>query len=573
MSNTYIVPLNLSKLGFRYFRIIFESKYFSKKFINYIVSHPNTGYVFEGTGWSGKKRILGVGIWATSNSEMSDIATNIRSVIPDSYKVVYQSELTRLEYFQITEEGRKRMVLLDELENKVDLSAVELDYLKLLSIDASLLEEDNASLLKIPLQTLRSMDARLKSQDIFYGCFPNIELPVGYTKFFIDTTAIKKELMNEFFSKLRIDENCIYIARGNGKYNVEIEYVITNEKVFMEKYSQYLKHSRRTVFDKNIYVNLFPHSKSLNTKMVQERFVELAKQSDTHFDLTDSELWYINHEGTKSYLDIYNNEQYKQAMKSGEVGLFEDLQEKTQTEGRFNLIDLGSGDGVKGRLVAESLGESNIKSYFPVDIQELELAQALYTHENATYSIHPTLVEFENLQTRFPIVSDDPKLTNLYLMFGGTYGNFDRREINSYLKDMLVNDKDRIIITMPIMDFKTKQEIEDSYMNKDVEGMSFGALEQIGFTRDDFVRNSKQPELRLQLEWVNGSLVSQFILARNKQIHGVYLDAGTMFSVTTSWKPNLASFREALEADFEVEHMLSNRSTAIAICKRASATL
>ncbi len=573
MSNQYIVPLNLSKLGFRYFRIIFESKYFSKKFINYIVSHPNTGYVFEGTGWSGKKRILGVGIWATSNSEMSDIAANIRSVIPDSYKVVYQSELTRLEYFQNTDEERKRMVLLDELENKVELSAVELDYLKLLSIDASLTEEDNASLLKISVQELRSMDAKLKAQDIFYGCFPNAELPVGYTKLFIDTTALSKELMNDFFAKLRSDKNCVYIARGNGKYNVEIEYVIEDEQQFVADYEQYLKHSRRTVFDKNIYVNLFPHSKSLNTKMVQERFVELAKHSDTHFDLTDSELWYINHEGTKSYLDIYKNEQYKHTMKSGETGLFAELVEKVRSEGKYNLIDLGSGDGVKGKTMAEQIGEGRIKAYIPVDIQELELAQALYTHEDAAYAVHPSLVEFENLKTRFPIVSDDPKLTSLYLMFGGTYGNFERSEINGYLKDLLINDKDRLIVTMPIMDFKTKQEVEDSYANEDVETMSFGVLEQVGFTRDDFIRNAKRPELRLQLEWVDGSLVSQFVLARNKQIHGVYLEAGTTFSVTTSWKPNLASFREALEADFEVENMLSNRSTAMAICKRKSGTL
>jgi len=239
MTNQYIVPLNLSKLGFRYFRIIFESKYFSNKFINYIVSHPNTGYVFEGHGWSGKKRILGIGIWATSNSEMSDIATNIRSVIPDSYKVVYQSELTRLEFFYNAEQGRKRMILLDELDNKVSLSALELDYLKLLSTDASLTEDENAALLKISTDELSQLDSKLKEQDIFYGCFPNLELPSSYTKFFIDTTALHKEDLNTFFGMLRDDEDCVYIAKGNGKYNVEIEYVLRDEARFEEKYSLY----------------------------------------------------------------------------------------------------------------------------------------------------------------------------------------------------------------------------------------------------------------------------------------------------------------------------------------------
>lgn len=572
MRNRFIVPLNLSKLGFRYFRIIFESKYFSKKFIDFIVSHPNTGFVFEGAGWSGKKRILGIGIWATSNSEMSDIATNIRSVIPDSYKVVYQSELTRLEYFCNTEESRKRMVLLDELENKVQLSAVELDYLKLLSTDASLSNEENASLLKISVEDLESLDAKLRKDSIFYGRFPNSELPSGYTKFFIDTTAISKEMIDSFLNELRNDSRCVYIARGNGKYNIEIEYIIEDESKFNDKYVKYLKHSKCTQFDRNIYTNLFPQSKSLNTKMVQERFVELAKYSDKHFDLTDSELWYINHEGTQSYLDIYSNEKYNKSMKTGELSLFDELVQIIPQSNHFNLIDLGSGDGVKGRILAECIGEERIKAYFPVDIQELELSQAVYAHEGAKYTIHPTLVEFKNLKTRFPIAGDSDSV-NIYVLLGGTYGNFERNEINRYINDILITDKDYLIVTMPITDFSTREDIENAYYSKEMQNISFGVLRQIGFVEDDFVRNDKFPNLRLHLKWVDDNLVHQYVLAESKIVKDVHLEKGVIFDVTTSWKPNLSLFKESLTEDFDIVNIFSNKSNAVAICKRKSDTL
>jgi hypothetical protein len=197
--NAYIVPLNLSKLGFRYFRIILESKQFSQKFIDYLVSHPNTEYVFEGSGWSGKKRVLGIGIWATSNSEMADMATNIRSVIPDSYKVVYQSELTRLEYFTEVAGTRRPLTIIDELEQKMSLSALELDYLKLISVDGGLTALQRAALLNVSPADGEAIDKKLQMDKVFYGIFPDGALPPGYTKVFVDTTSLQHEALGIFF--------------------------------------------------------------------------------------------------------------------------------------------------------------------------------------------------------------------------------------------------------------------------------------------------------------------------------------------------------------------------------------
>ena len=219
----FVAPINLSKLGFRYFRIVLESKAFSRKFILYVVNHPNTGFIFQGSGWSGTKKVLGIGIWATNNAEMIDISKHIRARMPKAYNVVYQSELTRLEFFSGKGIERKRMVLIDELENKIALSPLELDYLKLVSTDGSLRDEVFGDMLNIPSLEVKKIDQKLKDEGVYYGLLENNQLPSGYTKFFVDTSSLPVTEIEKYATSLAEDENCVYLARGNGKYNLEFE--------------------------------------------------------------------------------------------------------------------------------------------------------------------------------------------------------------------------------------------------------------------------------------------------------------------------------------------------------------
>lgn len=564
----YIVPLNLSKLGFRYFRIVLEAKLFSKKFINYLINHPNTGFVFVGSGWSGKKQVLGVGIWATNNAEMSDIATNIRSVIPASYKVVYQSELTRLEYFNEVDGCRRSMLLIDELDQKRSIDAIEHDYLKLISIDGSLSMSERATFLGISLDETKNLNDKLLAEKVFYGVFLNDTLADNYVKFFVDTTALSYMKVEAYCETLRNDPNCVYLARGNGRYNLEFEYIMRDEKRFVENYKPLLSSSKKVSFHTNVYTNLFPQSKFLNTKMIQKRFAELAAYSRNHFDFNDSELWYVNHDGTQNYLNIYEDTTYYQTMTSGEMSLFNEVSEHLiRGVKKYNVIDLGSGNGKKGRELTKSLGEENVKAYFPVDIQELELSQAVVAHNGAAYTIFPTVIGFANLDARFPLTSAGAE-TNLYALLGATYGNFDSCELNKSLKPLLASPSDRLLISVSIRDFVTKESIIDSYTNMQVENMAFGVLRQIGFTKNEFVPNNKHPELKLHLKWEGDRLRTMFVLGKDKHLLGLTIEAGTTFTITSSWKPMLVEFRDALSRDFHVERMISNRSFAIAVCKR-----
>ena len=566
MQTQYITPLNLSKLGFRYFRIILESKLFSKKFISYLVNHPNTGYVFEGKGWSGKKRVLGIGIWATSNAEITDLATHIRSVIPDSYKVVYQSELTRLEYYATVDGERRPMVLIDELAQRSELSAIEKDFLKLISVDGSLTSREIATILGLSDLDVEDLSRRLQSQGVYYGVLESNPLPDKYTKFFIDTATLKSEQVEEYYVRLSRDPQCVYLARGNGKYNLEFEYIVNEREVFESKYRDLLTYSKQVTFEENVFTNLFPQSKSINSKIIQDTFIELAKTNDTYFDFRDSQLWYVNHEGANAYLDIYSDATYKESMKLGEVGLFSQVAQHLAEDKHVTVIDLGSGDGKKALELIHELNVDRVKAYFPVDIQELELAQALRTHKDALYTLHPTVLGFDKLATRFPLAGSNTE-TSLYVLLGGTYGNFPSIKINHYLEKILKPD-DLLVIAMPISDYTSKETIEASYLNTYVEQVGFGVLKQIGFKREEFKSNETDARFILQPKWKDGAFVQSFTLKQNKHILGVSLEAGTEFDVMSSWKPSLQDFKAALEQTFLVETMFKNKSFAIAVCRK-----
>jgi uncharacterized SAM-dependent methyltransferase len=240
-------------------------------------------------------------------------------------------------------------------------------------------------------------------------------------------------------------------------------------------------------------------------------------------------------------------------MKSGEVGLFSQVAGHLAQLGKdYNLIDLGSGDGNKARVLIEAFGEAKVKSYFPVDIQQLELAYAMKVHETARYAVHPTVLGFDNLSARFPLPATNTE-ANVYIMFGGTYGNFSQTEINTYLSKVLKNSGDRLLVGMPIRDYVSRQSITDSYLNEEYEQISFSVLKQIGFVKDDFTSNEERPESVAQLKWDNNRVVSSFFLQKDKYILGLSLEKGTKFDVISSWKPSLQEFRDALGQSFYVE--------------------
>lgn len=555
--------LNLSKVGLRYFRIGIKASETSKeKLVSKLVAHPNVGWIFYAEGYFN----LAIGIWAKDNAEINDISQKIRTILSPTDEIVFQSELTSLYSFgnrPLTGEVRP-MPIVDATLSPVALSSLEIDYIKLLALDSSLPQGELARILNIDEKHLGEVHQKLLGSGVIAGYQERVDYGGVYFKVFVDTLSHKKPTAEEeLIQSLWKDKHCIYFERANSKYDLEFELILQNEseiKDYLNDFSDF----QVAILTKNVYTNLYPVNKVANLKEIRDT---LLRQDGEMIDFRNSKLWYLNYAGAEAYLDIYTgNKDYLETMEKGELDLFSEIAGYLKAEdaqSNFSLIDLGSGDGQKGRAFAEKIGEDRIKAYYPVDIQPIELAAALGAHAETGYAKHPTLLDFENLSARFPL-KVHPHEKQLYIFLGGTYGNFPSEQINAYLKPIL-HDSSRIFVAMPIVAAsKTDAEIMNSYASEMIDNVAFGPLSQVGFKREDFEINPRHRDLIVHIDMEGRRLVTSLVLKKQVTVFDKVFEKGTVFKFTTSWKPTLEEFIEALEKDFKIEKVFQNKDMAIA---------
>lgn len=556
--------LNLSKIGLRYFRIgVNASMESQERLASHLTTHPNVGWIFKAEGYFN----FAIGIWAKDNAEINDISQQVRRILSPKDKIVFQSEVTRLFSFGNRPAGNKSepMPIVDSTVHPIELSPLELDYIKLLALDSSLNRGELSRILNITAQELDQMTERLTKSGVIVGYQERIEYGGIYYKVFIDTLSRKAEdAEKKLINLLWQDGSCIYFSRSNSKYDLEFELILKDKKE-ITKYLDGFSDSQQAILTKNVYTNLYPLSKVANLQQIKETLLSQAGQI---IDFRNSKLWYLNYEGAKAYLGIYDgNQEYFETMEKGEIDLFPEVAAFIQQENKttsFSLIDIGSGNGLKGKLFIQALGEEHVKAYYPVDIQPIELAAALSSHANSVYAKHPTVVDIENLASRFPLKLP-PNEKQIAMIFGGTYGNFLSEIINGHLKTVL-GDTSMLLIAMPIVgENKSDEQIVASYRGKQFESMVFGPLAQVGFMRKHFEANAQFPEMIVQFNIENRRLVSSCRLRQSVEIFGRVFEKGTTFQLTTSWKPTLLEFQSALEKDFIIEKVFHNKDMAIAL--------
>ncbi len=554
--------LNLSKVGIRYFRFMIKATPASReRLVQHFVTHPNVGWIFSANGWFN----LAVGVWAKDNAEINAINSSVREVLGKGDEIVYESELTSLYSFgnRMAQQERKPMAVLDSAFESRSLSPLELDLIKLLTLDSSLPDAELSQILNVSVGELVALRGKLEAEGVIAGYQERINYGGFYYKVFVDTLSARtNDSLANLTDSLWNDPNCIYIERANGKYDLEFEVVLQRKsdiKSYVSGFSEY----KTAILRENLHTNLYPLNKIANLKEIRDT---LAAQEGNVIDFQNSKLWYLNYNGTEAYLSIYDNKKYFELMNKSELDLFNKVAayiREHQPADSYSLIDIGSGDGLKGRIFIERFGEEKVKAYYPVDIQPIELATALKANEGGAYSKQPVMLDIENLPVRFPL-KQNPNEGQIYLFFGGTYGNFPHAQINGYLKPLLTNPASVVLVSMPIRKTsKTDEEIISSYANLEYQGIAFGPLEQLGFELDDFEVRERYPHLHIQQAIEANRHIGSFILAADKALDGKIYKKGTVFKMITSWKPTLEQFKEALDPDFSIQQVFSNDDMAI----------
>lgn len=556
--------LNLSKIGLRYFRLCIKASPATRqRLIDEFKNHPNIGWIFSGQGWFN----LAVGVWARDNAEINDVSAALRRSLGKHDKLVYQSELTSLYGFgnqPILDKPIGPMPIIDAVMRSSSLNHLELDYIKLVTLDDSLSSHQIALILGAKESVVKNLRSKFEEQGIIVGRQKRINYAGKYFKVFIDTSTGKYETSSDrIIDKVWHDQACIYFEKANGKYDLEFELILPSRRS-LRKYTKDFRDAQIATLTQNLYTNLYPLSKVANLLEIHET---LKNQNGDELDFSNSKLWYLNYQAANAYLDIYRNKKYFEVMEKSELDLFESLANhiKQESPGKtYSLIDIGSGNGLKGREFIKILGENLIKAYYAIDVQPIELAAALRVHENASYASHPVLLDFEKLSARFPLKTL-PGEAQLYFFLGGTYGNFQSQLINGHLKKLLKETSSRLFITMPIQHrTQNEQDTISMYSTLDIENLAFGPLQQIGFNKTDFLANPKSPKLRVHVDIEDKRVVTTFVLSRKKKLIGRVFNKGTVFKMTTSWKPSLEEFKEALETDFTIRKIISNSQMVIA---------
>jgi DNA-binding Lrp family transcriptional regulator len=257
--------LNLSKLGLRYFRFMIKASPASRtELVSRFVNHPNIGWIFSAEGWFN----LAVGVWAKDNAEINDINSSIRQVLGEGDQIVYQSELTSLHGFgnrPVKDDG-KAMPILDSVFNPVTLDSLELDYVKLLTLDSSIPDIEMAGILGVPEDKLKALRSGLEASGVIVGYQERLNYDGIYFKVFVDTLSVQKpDAERELTERLWNDQKCIYVERANGKYNLEFELILEN-KSDIEDYVKDFSEHQTAILTENLYTNLYPLNKIAKPK-------------------------------------------------------------------------------------------------------------------------------------------------------------------------------------------------------------------------------------------------------------------------------------------------------------------
>jgi L-histidine Nalpha-methyltransferase len=234
----------------------------------------------------------------------------------------------------------------------------------------------------------------------------------------------------------------------------------------------------------------------------------------------------------------------------------------------FNLIELGSGDGCKTRILIEHfLNKHHVCHYFPIDISSgavTNLVQSLEADQKGTSLNVTGLIGdyFDGLN----FINQEGSKQNLVLFLGVTLNNMDPEAARSFLNNLHKNlgPKDYLMIGFDLM--KNPKLLYSAYNNRLFEEFNLYLLESINqklgadFNKDNFVQQGQYNPLTHAVESNLFSTCTQVvnIKALNTAYH---FDAWEPMQTEQSLKYTLEEIENlAVENGFEiVEHLFDSR--------------
>lgn len=270
-------------------------------------------------------------------------------------------------------------------------------------------------------------------------------------------------------------------------------------------------------------------------------FAELIKQGYSVrakrrvWDISDGKLWCLTPELVKGYEKFEKYAPYRQNVVVPETQLVKkNLKKIAKSLGkRFNIIDLGCGDGKKAEALIKSLPNSVKVRYYPVDISKILVKRAEARMKKVgkkkvaiVKPINADFMEYEDIGGR---VRNSEYQKNLILLLGGTISHLDIHDILYHLSKELFHG-DLFVIGNGLRKGKRFVALQ-KYKVPQIDNWFMNTLREIGF---------KEEEVKCDARFSHGRLELYYTVLSDKRIHlgkkTVYFREGDEILVALQYK-------------------------------------
>ena len=288
------------------------------------------------------------------------------------------------------------------------------------------------------------------------------------------------------------------------------------------------------------------------------------------WDLTDSKLWYLTPEQAQGYLDLEKSPEYREGLTRAEIQLIKDSLDEIVDQlpdNKYNLVDLGCGNGEKAAIFIQELGKKLGVRYCPVDISAYMVDKALATvgelDVDGVVECRENISDFENLANVMPVFRRGGYKGNLILLLGNTIGNFDREDILEGIYQSM-QPQDYLLIGTELRNGSSADKILREYHSEQVNQFLGHLPRKLGLdegnVRFEVEFNEAQVELFYRIN--NDQLVNHF----GKEIE---FKAGDRLKVAISHKYTRDELKNSLEKRFDTKFYVNVPvSYALALCRR-----
>ena len=251
-----------------------------------------------------------------------------------------------------------------------------------------------------------------------------------------------------------------------------------------------------------------------------EIFKELIKRGYSKkkdfrvWDISDSKLWYLTPELAKGFLNLKKYNPYRARVIDDELELIKqhskNIIQKLGNK-KFNLIDLGCGNGIKAEAFIKSIPNDVLLRYCPVDISEYYIDSTKEKIRSIGSSkisaIKPFVIDFRELDKVVGILRNGEYQKNIYLLLGETISHYDIHDLLYKIsQNMLIGDY--IIIGNGIRKGKRFVNL-DKYKNPLFNEWFIHIMEGLGFSSD---------EVKVNVRFTNERLEGYYSILKDKSI-------------------------------------------------------